>query len=371
MRKCSLEKMNLSFLCVLLALALQSCGLVPTSGPSTRSFTDQGSADNVDGQSFVLVEVTEKTLSTLERDESAQLGDVFRSSGFKFENTLGEMDSVSVMINDTTTTGETRLTNLPPQEIQSDGTIWVPQLGRIAVKDLTITTAEENIQQALQKYVISPQVLVSVTKARSKYVTLTGDLISGARVAVKSSDTVLDLIADAGGVKKPAHEVSVTVSRKGEVIKTSLSDLYLNKLYVMPGDLISVNLVKNRFLVFGSTGSNRSFDFEKPNLTLDEALAHAGGLLENQSDPTGVFVLRKERKPIAVELSPNMPNASNTGLVPVVYHFNMSKPSSYFLANEFLMKDGDILYVSPASALGIGKLISFIQTGLIAGSTLP
>jgi polysaccharide export outer membrane protein len=74
------------------------------------------------------------------------------------------------------------------------------------------------------------------------------------------------------------------------------------------------------FTAFGATGKVSGISFQITNLTLAEALARIGGPLDQQTDPTGVFIFRGRQ-------------ASN--VIPIVYRLNLKDPIGYFAAPNF------------------------------------
>ena len=62
-----------------------------------------------------------------------------------------------------------------------------------------------------------------------------------------------------------------------------------------PGDVVSVARDPQTFTAAGATGQNAVVPFDAIGITLDQAIARAGGLNDNRADPSGVFVIRFER----------------------------------------------------------------------------
>ena len=59
--------------------------------------------------------------------------------------------------------------------------------------------------------------------------------------------------------------------------------------------------------------------------------------------------------------------------MPVVYQTNLAEPGGYFLAKEFEMRDGDLIFVSNAPAAELEKflrLVSTVVTPVIWANTL-
>ena len=61
-----------------------------------------------------------------------------------------------------------------------------------------------------------------------------------------------------------------------------------------PGDVVTLVHDPLTFTAMGATGRSGVAPFETIGLTLEEALGHAGGLLDDRADPAGLFVVRYE-----------------------------------------------------------------------------
>jgi polysaccharide export outer membrane protein len=83
-------------------------------------------------------------------------------------------------------------------------------------------------------------------------------------------------------------------------------------------------------------------------MTLVEAMGSAGGSSPYMGDPKAIFVFRYVKDEAGEDR-------------PVVYHLNMMKAGSYFLAQRFEMQDHDVLYFGNASANQPGKLLQLIS----------
>ena len=52
--------------------------------------------------------------------------------------------------------------------------------------------------------------------------------------------------------------------------------------------------------------------------------------------------------------------------VPVVYKIDMDDPQTFFVAQRFLMRDSDVIYVSTATSVELQKLLN-VFTGSLGG----
>jgi polysaccharide export outer membrane protein len=97
-------------------------------------------------------------------------------------------------------------------------------------------------------------------------------------------------------------------------------------------------------------------------MTLVEALAKAGGLQDQRSDPAGVFLFRFEPTQVVSALGRPLLNTGPDGSSPVVYRLDLSDAKSYFLAQRFPIEDKDIIYVANAELNELQKFFTLLNT---------
>src|SRR4029077_12325243 len=120
------------------------------------------------------------------------------------------------------------------------------------------------------------------------------------------------------------------------------------------------------FLAFGATRLQGQFQFSAGPLasawrmTLAEAVAAAGGLLDRQADPGSVFLYRREPRELAEKLGVDCSKMDGP-TVPVVYSVNFSDPAGYFLATRVQMRNKDVIFVANAQAVEITKFATFLN----------
>jgi polysaccharide export outer membrane protein len=111
----------------------------------------------------------------------------------------------------------------------------------------------------------------------------------------------------------------------------------------------------------GATGATAEINFETQGITLAQALARSGGLLDNRSNARGVFIFRFV--PQSALPWPRQPvKATLEGMVPTVFRIDLSDPRSFFLIQSFPIEDRDVLYVSNAPINEIEKFLNVLFT---------
>jgi polysaccharide export outer membrane protein len=172
--------------------------------------------------------------------------------------------------------------------------------------------------------------------------------------------TLSAMLAQAGGTTVPVATAIIRVTRDGQTSQIWLEDLYNNPaldIALRPGDVIVVVEDQRSFVALGATGSQNRIQFETQNVTAVEALAQVGGLNTQLADPKGVFVLRDEPAEIANAV---LGRKDLLGDQRMVYVLDLTQPTGLFEARDFLIRDGDTVYVTEAPFVQWQKTLSVI-----------
>ena len=117
--------------------------------------------------------------------------------------------------------GRPRRRNLLPVTVGRDGAISVPFAGRVQAAGKTVDEVRVEIEHALADKVANPQVQVftaTSANAGANSATVGGEVNkAGVFPLQPSGNRLLDLIAEAGGPRYPAYEITVHLTRNGHV----------------------------------------------------------------------------------------------------------------------------------------------------------
>jgi protein involved in polysaccharide export with SLBB domain len=256
-------------------------------------------------------------------------------------------------------------TEIPNQPVGADGTITIPYAGRVAAAGRTATELGRRIEALLGPIAIDPQALVLVQRGAGSAVTVAGEAIQGARVPLSPGGTrLLDVIAAVGGANTPVAETFVRLSRDGVTATVPLSVLVADpdqNIFARPGDVLIVSRAPQTFSVFGAAGSNALITFDTERLSLAEALAKAGGLLDQRSDASAIFVMRYEPVELVRALDQPLGARAPPGLSPIVYRLDLNDAKSYLLAKRFPVRDRDIIFVAEAKLVSITSALQTLS----------
>jgi polysaccharide export outer membrane protein len=171
--------------------------------------------------------------------------------------------------------------------VSSRGHVTLPLLGQINIKGLTAREAEIEIEKGYRaKYIKDPHVSVFVKEHMSKRVTLVGQFKQPGTYEYPSKQTLLDVMALAGGLTDKAgnmvqvrrHETrpgepNVLVIDLDQLIKGGQTDLNVS---INGGDIIFAPEA-GHFFVDGAVRRGGSYPIRE-KLRLREALVTAGGI---------------------------------------------------------------------------------------------
>ena len=251
-----------------------------------------------------------------------------------------------------------------PATVDRDGTIGVPFGGRVRVQGLTAAQAAEAVRRALVGRVGSPQVTVTVAERPSNGVTVLGEVKSpGRAVLTTGASRVLDVIAAAGGPARTPEDLEVRLRRDGREWSAPLTAVlgaFDFNVRLAPGDQLALIHRPRRFSVFGAAGQVTQADLGAGELTLAGALARSGGLDPSRADARQVLLFRFERPEAAAALGLTQPVTPRG--VPVIYRLDLSRPEGLFVAQDFVMRPDDLIYVPQAGSADLRRFFELVQS---------
>ncbi|HWS66621.1 MAG TPA: polysaccharide biosynthesis/export family protein [Steroidobacteraceae bacterium] len=258
-----------------------------------------------------------------------------------------------------------RSTTLPEQVVDDDGLIFVPFGGRIAAAGKTLQAIEAEIVSHLAQKANQPEVLVRMTHNLSSNVTVVGEVNASTRVPlVPGNERLLDALAAAAGVRQPVNKMTIQVTRANNVYSLPLETIIRDpeqNVPLQPGDVVTALFQPYSFTALGATGKNEEVNFETQGITLAQALARSGGLIDSRSNARGVFIFRFEpRDALSWPREPTLTTAE--GMVPAVFRIDLSDPRSFFFIQSFPIENKDILYVSNAPINEVQKFLNVLFT---------
>ncbi len=362
-----------ALLLVALGVGVSACGL-PRSGPN-KSEIYRGSVLE-EGDAFVIT-----VNSTVTRATSVipalGFGSNFVNAGLIGSDIIAPGDTLGLTVfenvKDDPLLGNTgqRVSALDEVQVDGQGFIFVPYAGRIKAAGQTPEGLRQAITRKLDTQTPDPQVSVQRLAGDGSTVTISGAIgAQGVFAIERPTRTLSAMIASAGGVSINPETAIIRVTRGTQTGQVWLEDLYANPtmdIALRPGDKIVVEEDTRDFVALGATGTQSLVPFESQTLSAIEAIAIVGGLSSSLADPTGVFVFRNEPAAIANVV---LGRTDLTGDQRFVYVLDLTQPTGMFEARDFLVRDGDTVYVTEAPYVQWTKTLSAITGSTAAANTL-
>lgn len=360
---------------------LSACSSLPTSGPSySEVLRSNEKVSETQLPEVNLIKLDNITVQNLYQTQQAQRFSGFDGSmgsgGYAGTVNVGDVLEISiweappaVLFGGTFSAegqGSGHLTQLPQQMVNKNGTVTVPFIGNIKVAGKTPEAIQNQIAGALSRKANQPQALVRIANNLSSDVTVIRQGNSIRMPLSANNERILDAVAAVGGASENIEDVTVRLTRGNKVrsmaFETLIADPSQN-IILRSGDVVALMNTPYSFTGLGAVGNNQQMRFSSKGITLAEAIGKMGGLIDDRSDPRGVFVFRHipfSELDYSHQSQWREKGYSEGMDVPTVYQVNLLEPQSMFLLQRFPIQDKDIVYVSNAPLSEFQKFLRMI-----------
>jgi len=388
-----MHRIQISVIAAVSAVLLSGCAtFLPTVGPS-RGAIDRSKAVPPNAGTIQIVDIDAAVSSQLLAQRKSRLFSEVLGNERIAAHTVGPGDLLDVTIweagpatlfpiaamspgfNAAQVTSHA--TAFPEQPVDDDGSIYIPFAGRIPVAGKTLQAIDADIVERLAKKANQPQVMVQMRQSFSSNATVVGEVNKSTRVSlVPGNERLLDALAAAAGVRQPVDKTTIQITRADHVYSLPMDTIIRDpqqNVPLLPGDVITALFAPYSFTALGATGKTEEVNFESRGITLAQALARSGGLIDSRSNARGVFIFRFLPK-TALTWPREPVKTTPEGMVPVVFRIDLTDPASFFLIQNFPMENRDVLYVSNAPITEVNKLLQVILSiayPIVAIESLP
>lgn len=351
-----------SVTCLFLMASFSGCIWAPG-----QSMT-KSSHDNGDNGYVKLVSITPAMLETQEQRAGAGSTSTIPTALLDYRPEpyrIGPGDSLYITVWDhpelTSPAGEQQQSTANGRLVRPDGTLYFPYAGVLKVAGMTIEQARQSIASGLAQFIKNPLVDVSIENYASQRVLMEGAFVkSGPQLLTGVPLTLGEAIGVAGVNSQDANLSDVVLSRQGQVYHLDLNSLHgggagAQTIYLQAGDRVYLPYNFNQEVyVMGEVLRPQALRFTTSHLTLTQALGQAGGLNEITSKGM-VYVVRGAL------------DKHGTTQQPTVYELDAKSPAAFAMADNFVVKPGDVVF---ASAAGITRWNRFMSQLLPLTSAL-
>lgn len=334
------------------ALLLHGCAMVPGQHMSARSLTNGNSPES---GHVKLVLITPDVLTSTQAGTSNQPIAPELVSYQPQPYQIGPGDSLYITVWDhpelTSPAGSQQQTVANGRLVRSDGSLFYPYIGNIKVAGMTIEELRQTISSKLGKYVENPQVDVNVVGYGSQRITLRGAFTKTDPQPIGAVPMTLNQVVGSAGINTDLADLTdLVLTRDGKEYHINLNTLGQGKdatsgdIYLKPGDDLFLPYNESREVyVMGEVIRPQAITF-KTSMNLTQVIGRSGGLNPITSDSKAIYVIR---------------GVANLQEEPAtVFHLNGHSPAAFALADNFVMRPGDVVWVGPSGVTEWNRVLS-------------
>ncbi|MBA2778684.1 polysaccharide export protein [Billgrantia kenyensis] len=346
-------------------ISLSGCALAP--GGNITYDADPPDIDHLVDIQAITPELVSRYRREVNGDIASLMPPQLRTEIDEYEYLVGRSDVLSITVYDhpelTIPAGGERSAEEAGHVVQRDGSIFYPYIGRVHVEGRTVEDIRRILTSRLSQYISDPQLEVRVAGYRSKRVYISGAVGSPGTLPVTNEPmTVLDAISAVGGASDSANWHQVVLNRDGRKEELSLyallrqGDQTQNRL-LKDGDVVHVpTLETQNVAVLGQVRSPGNLTLGNERITLTDAIARAGGVVETAARPSGIFVIRTQ------------PEESDK--IATVYQLDISNATALTMGTHFPLQPQDVVYVTAAPIARWNTVISLLLPSAILPGTV-
>lgn len=353
------------FLVAVLAMAVMSgCAYIPRGAALQSEILSERNATDEQGRpEFAVEPVTRENLAVYASWPT------INTEHFNWINRVDQPNTRIIAPGDTLTvtiwsTEENGLLIGPGQRsvtmsdlrVAPSGRVFLPYIGEVRVSGMSPERARSIVEE---KYlVVSPtvQIQLSLMEGRARSVSIVRGVTAPGSYTLADNDvSILQILADAGGLLEGLSNPQVRLQRNGELYGVSAERLLntprLNTT-LQGGDTIFVEADDRVFMSLGAAGTEAQHPFRSGQVTALEALSIIGGVADTRADAQGILVLRRYPARVvgATRESPDHPRT--------VFTLDLTSADGLFSADQFQIQPGDLVYVSESPLTAFASILS-------------
>jgi polysaccharide biosynthesis/export protein len=270
---------------------------------------------------------------------------------YKYAYALDTSDVISINLTDTDDIDGTYI-------VDPVGNIDLPFVGKINIKDLTLSQTKDKLTTVLKQYYKSYDLQISVVEFNSSKVYILGAVRN--QITIDLDQKPIRLIDAAIKANYNPNAADKNFGNKGllrrddQVYKIDINKIYKStdnkdNFYLKKNDVIFVDRNYDALHVFGEV-SKPGIYFPNLDYSITELISSAG-INQLTADASKVYIIREDY---------------NAFLKLNVFKIDISKPVNLVLGKKFKLKPKDIIYIPPTKLVKLNRVISLLipQTDL-------
>ena len=351
---------NLALIIIILFF-LNSCAVLPgiNDGPSKKvikkNLESEYSIDDIGIEIIEITKLTENDFKIFNKTEISEINfkinefdDIYN---FKYEYILGPADIISINLTDTDDIDNS-------YEIDPDGMIDLPFIGKIKIDSLTVDEAQNILKEVIADFYKNPDLQISIEEFNSSKVYVVGAVRN--QITIKLDQKPIKLIEAAIQANFNPNAADKLLGTKGflrrdnKVYKINLNNAFTSlddkeNFFLKKDDVIFIDGNSDSIHVFGEITKPGEY-FPNKNYSLTELIS-TSGLNQLTSNAKKIYVIREDY---------------NSFLKIKVFQLDARNPINLIAGGKFLLKPKDIVFIPPTEIVKWNRVISLLlpQTDL-------
>jgi polysaccharide export outer membrane protein len=340
---------------------LNSCAALPgiNDGPTKKkgkiNLNSEYSIEDIGIEIVEINKLSENDFKIINKSEISELD--FKISEFndiynyRYEYILGPADIVSINLTDTDDIDNS-------YEIDPDGMIDLPFIGKIKISSLTVDEAQNILKEVIGNFYKNPDLQISVEEYNSSKVYIVGAVRN--QITINLDQKPVKLIEAAIQANFNPNAADKLLGTKGflrrdnKVYKINLNNAFASlddkeNFFLKKDDVIFVDRNSDSIHVFGEIAKPGEY-FPNNNYSLTELISTTG-LNQLTSNAKKIYVIRED---------------FNSFLKIKVFQLDARNPVNLVAGGKFLLKPKDIVFIPPTEIVKWNRVISLLlpQTDL-------
>ena len=352
-----------NFLFIGLLLILQSCAMLPGINENLEPRKINSNIETEYSINDVGIEIIEinslsvEDLNTLNEKQVEELDlKVKKFSNiydYQYQYILGPADIISINLTDTDDIDNS-------YEIDPDGFIDLPFVGKAKVDGLVLDDAQNILKQILSEFYLNPDLQISIEEYNSSKVYIVGAVRNQITINLDQKPIkLIEAAIQANFNPNAADKVLGTkgfIRRDNKLFKINLNNAFTStddkeNFYLKKDDVIFIDRNSESIHVFGEVTKPGEY-FPNKNYSLTELIS-TSGLNQLTADAKKVYVIRED---------------IDNFLKVKVYKLNIQNPVNLIAGRKFLLQPKDIVFIPPTDIVKWNRVISLLlpQTDLFS-----
>lgn len=236
--------------------------------------------------------------------------------------------------------------------VKKDGHIYLPIVGPVKAAGYTVEEFHQVLGDALKTYIVNPQLTIDVLQYASQKFYVLGEVNQPGSYPVDGDTTLLEAIGLAQGVKPEGSLDRAYMVRGKALLPINFTNLLMRgdisrNVYMQHGDLVYIPSAQDhKVYVFGEVNDPKAVQIPHGRLSLAQALAEAGGIVEVDADKNQIKLIR------------------GSWQEPTVFTLKYSTILAY--GDAILLRPGDRVVVQPTGLTVASRYMEQIMPFLVA-----